>query len=47
MKTELKSILYNPLLNTLNIVFAHDEEGIELEKITINLTKGTIETDKL
>lgn len=47
MKTELKSILYNPLLNTLNIVFAHDEEGIELEKITINLDRGTITTDKL
>lgn len=47
MKTELKNIHYDALLRTLTIVFAHDKEGIELEKITIDLVRGTIETDKL
>ena len=47
MKTELKNIHYDALFRTLTIVFAHDKEGIELEKITIDLGRGTIETDKL
>lgn len=47
MKTQLKNIHYDAPLRTLTIVFAHDKEGIELEKITIDLDRGTIETDKL
>lgn len=45
--TQLKDIHYNALLNTLALVFSHDDEGIELEKITINLDKATITTEKL
>ena len=47
MKTELKNIHYDALFRTLTIVFAHDKEGIELEKITIDLDRGTIETEKI
>ena len=45
--TKLEDIHYNALLNTLAIVFSHDDEKIELEKITINLDKATITTEKL
>ena len=45
--TKLQNIHYNALLNTLVIVFSWDDEAIELEKITINLDKATITTEKL
>ena len=45
--TKLQNIHYNALLNTLVIVFSWDDENIELEKITINLDKATITTEKL
>ena len=47
MTTKLENIHYDALLGTLAIVFSHDEEGIELEKITIDLNRGTVQTDRL